>query len=342
MKYTLNNGYQTSRVVNGCWQLSAGHSLENNLDLADVKQAFYQLTDMGLNTFDCADIYTGVEEFIGAFIKESKRDVQVHTKYVPDLNELSNISFASTEAIIDRSLKRLNKDCLELVQFHWWDYEIPGSLETASHLVELQKKGKIQNIGGTNFDTVHLKELVDNGIPMVSVQAQYSMFDRRCEKSLQTYCQEQGISMFCYGTLSGGFTSERWIGKTLDTMETRSQVKYIQVIEDTMGWDNYQKLLLLLKEIGDRHQVSLSNVATKYILSQPAVAGAIVGVRSSKHVASNAQIFDFQLDDNELKTISQFIGQFPQIDGEPFELERTIGSKYRNIMKMNINEEEQN
>lgn len=344
----LTEGYSISRVLNGCWQLSEGHSLDGALDFADIKRAFYMLTEQGFTTFDCADIYTGSEEFIGEFVKElrgsssfSEKDIQIHTKYVPDINYLKQVDFAFTESIIDRSLKRLNREYLDLVQFHWWDYDIPGYIETAGDLLRLKEKGKIRNIGVTNFDTRRLAELVDAGIPIVSMQAQYSVFDRRIERKMQDYCRTHDIKLLCYGTLAGGLMAERWMGRQMTEPETRSQVKYLQVLEDSLGWEGYQKLLEILKELADHYDVSISNVATRYILSQSGVAGAIVGVRNSRHVESNARIFSFELTDNELTRIREFLSRFPTVEGEPFEQERTPGSKYRNIMHMNINEEEQ-
>lgn len=341
----LSEGYTINRVINGCWQLSEGHTLKGSLDFQDVMRAFHQLTDQGFTTFDCGDIYTGVEEFLGKFVLELKNgqgvsphDIQIHTKYVPDLDILSQVNFQYTEKIIDRSLKRLNRDVLDMVQFHWWDYETPGCLETAGDLARLKEKGKIRNISVTNFDTKHLAQLVDAGIPVVSSQTQYSAFDRRPEKGYLEYCKQHNIALLCYGTLAGGFLTERWLGQTWKEPETRSQVKYMQVLEDSLGWESYQEFLLLLKGIADRHGVSIANVATKYILSQAGVAAAIVGVRSSRHVRSNTQIFAFDLEASEIQEIRSYLGRFGTVDGEPFEQERTIGSKYRNIMWMNLNE----
>ncbi len=344
----LTDNYTISRVLNGCWQLSKGHSLQRPLDLKDVMKAFHMLVERGFTTFDCADIYTGAEEFIGQFVKELKSghgfpagDIQIHTKYVPDINYLSQLNYEFTEKIIDRSLMRLNRDTLDLVQFHWWDYDIPGYIETAGDLLRLKEKGKIRNIGVTNFDTEHLKGLVDAGIPVVSMQAQYSVFDRRPERKMIEYCKANDIKLLCYGTLSGGFLAEKWMGKTMAEPETRSQVKYLQIIEDTLGWDGYQNLLGLLSQIAEKYGVSISNVATKYILCQTGVAGAIVGIRNSSHVESNSRIFQFELTEEDITNIRGFLMQFPSPDGEPFELERTPGSKYRNIMHMNITKEEQ-
>ncbi len=349
-RYQLTDSYSISRVLNGCWQLSLGHSLSGPLDMDDVMKAFYLLKDRGFTTFDCADIYTGAEEFIGEFISRLKKsgdyreeDIQIHTKYVPDLEYLSKVDFAFTESIIDRSLLRLNRDVLDAVQFHWWDYEVPGMIETAMHLKRLQEKGKIRCVSLTNFDAAHMDLLVQAGIPIASVQAQYSLFDRRPEKTLQAYCREHQIPMICYGTLAGGFLAERYIGKTREEIvpETRSQVKYLQIIEDSLGWDGCQKLLVMLKNIAESHNAGISQIATRFILDQDMVAAAVIGVRNSRHVEDNDRIFSFDLTEDEKKTIRSFIDLYPMPEGEPFELERTPGSRYRGIMHMNINEEEQ-
>ena len=222
-RFDLAPDYPISRVINGCWQLSEGHTLRDELDYDDVMRAFHQLLEQGLTTFDCADIYTGVEEFLGKFLKELKRgsgvspeDIQIHTKYVPDIDMLQEVDFRYTEKIIDRSLQRLNRDVLDLVQFHWWDYDVPGAVETAGHLVKLQDKGKIRCIGTTNYDAEHMEDIVDACIPIVSVQAQYSELDRRPERSLVKYCQENDIPILCYGTRYGGLPAGRRLGKTMD------------------------------------------------------------------------------------------------------------------------------
>ncbi|MCD8125437.1 MAG: aldo/keto reductase [Lachnospiraceae bacterium] len=345
-KITLDNGYTFSRVINGCWQLSAEHCLKGQLDYDDALKAFHMLKERGLTTFDCADIYTGVEEILGRFVEELKAmggyshdDIQIHTKYVPDLNILDQVNFEYTEKVVDRSLMRMHRDCLDLVQFHWWDYEVPGMMETAFDLVKLQEKGKIRNVAMCNFDTEHLKQMVDAGIPVISNQTQYSVFDRRPEKALLPYSREHDVYSFCYGALAGGFLAERWIGVKRSEFEpeTRSHVKYLQIIEDSLGWDGYQKILLLLKEIADKYQVSISNVAVRYILNQPGVGAVMVGCRNSRHVGDNANILSFNLTDEEMERIRSFIGQYPMPEGEPFSLERTPGSRYRNIMKMNLN-----
>ncbi len=345
-RFQLAKDYTISRVINGCWQLSEGHSLRTRLDMQDIMTAFHMLAEQGFTTFDSADIYTGSEEFLGEFVKQLKNgsgvsadDIQIHTKYVPDINILRDVNYQYTEKIIDRSLKRQNREVLDLVQFHWWDYDVPGCIETAGDLYKLKEKGKIRNIAVTNFDTQHLAEIVEAGIPVVSCQTQYSVFDRRPEKGLLDYCRSKGISLLCYGTLSGGLLAEKWIGESSIEPDTRSHVKYFQVIEDTLGWDGYQKLLVMLNKIAEKYSANIAHIATKYILSRQGVGATIVGVRNSRHVESNGRIFAFELDQTDINEIKQFLDSYRILDGEPFELERTSGSKYRDIMKMNLNDE---
>ena len=119
----LAPGYEISRVIKGGWQLAGDHGPVDRSDAVRDMEAFL---DAGIVTFDCADIYTGVEEMIGDFIADVRarrgsgvaNRVQVHTKLVPDLGLLETIRPADIEAIIDRSLQRLQIERLHLVQFY--------------------------------------------------------------------------------------------------------------------------------------------------------------------------------------------------------------------------------
>lgn len=193
----ITEDYDVPRVINGGWQLSAGHALERPLDLADASRAFNRLIDMGFDTFDCADIYTGVEDFFGGIIRERRkaglRLPQIHTKFVPDLNDLANVTPAYIENIITRSLRRLGVERLDAVQFHWWDYSVPGMVDVAGELVRLQEKGLIRLISTTNFNAVELRKLIDAGIPVATNQCQYSVLDRRPAMRLERLCRETGV-----------------------------------------------------------------------------------------------------------------------------------------------------
>ena len=103
----------------------------------------------------------------------------MHTKLVPDLARLASISKATVEGIVDESLRRLRVERLDLVQFHWWDTTVPGAVDTMIWLDEIRRAGKIRLLGGTNFDTAHTRAILDAGVPLVSMQTQYSLLDAR-------------------------------------------------------------------------------------------------------------------------------------------------------------------
>ena len=227
----LAPGYRISRVLRGGWQLAGGHGpVEEERAVADMA-AF---VEAGVTTFDCADIYTGVEEMIGRFRErlraergaEALKALKVHTKFVPDWEDLPRVDGAYVRAVIDRSLRRLRTERLDLVQFHWWNYAVPGAVETALVLKELQREGKIDRIGGTNFDTPHTRALLDAGVPLVSMQVQYSLLDDRPEHGLVALCAERGVKLLCYGTVADGLLSVLWLVKAerMDGLAKRSLV----------------------------------------------------------------------------------------------------------------------
>ncbi|TCD55043.1 aldo/keto reductase [Alloscardovia theropitheci] len=351
----LAPGYSIARVLNGLWQLSPGHSLTGALDMEDIQYAFNKLVDYGFTTFDLADIYIGAEDALGTFLRSLRshssltpQDIQIHEKYVPDYDILSTVKFEDTQRIIDRSLKKLGRDYIDVIQYHWWDYNIDRYVDVAQNLVKLQEQGKIRYIGVTNFDTEHMKALVDGGIPVISCQSQYSVFDHRVEKTMIEYGKAAGIQQICYGTLAGGLLSERYMGSdrknannneqmsaSLAQPETRSQVKYQQIIEASVGQDGYQELLVLLNDIAKSHDVHIAQIATRYILDKEGVAATIIGIRNSKHVHDNAKIFSFDLSDYDRERIDNFLHQYPTVPGEPYELERDPHSIFRSIIRMN-------
>jgi aryl-alcohol dehydrogenase-like predicted oxidoreductase len=342
----LAPAYETPRLIVGAWQFSAGH----NVDPANTEDALNTLTafaESGLSTFDCADIYTGVEELLGEFLRRAKRNkrgqattFQVHTKFVPDRDALPHISKAYTERIIDRSLRRLGVEQLDLVQFSWWDYDVPGYVETAQWLNELRQAGKIRHLGVTNFDVRTIREIVDAGIPVVSQQVQYSALDHRPEHGLVEFCHEHDIHLLCYGTVAGGFLSDRWLGAPEPTgsLANRSLTKYKLMIDEFGGWEAFQELLLTLHDVAAKHGVGISEVATQYVLERPRVAAAIVGARSTEHLEHNLRVLTLKLDDQDIERI-RGLAVDCSAGGDVFELEREPHGKHASIMRYNLNTE---
>ncbi len=332
--FELAPGYVIPRVLRGGWQLAGDHG---EVDRERAVDDMAQFVRAGINTFDCADIYTGVEALIGAYRRRDP-SLQVHTKFVPDLEDLARVDEAYVRRINERSRERLNAQALDLVQFHWWDYAVPGMERVAGHLAQLQREGAIRNVGGTNFDTPHTERLLDAGVPLVSMQVQYSLLDRRPAGALAALCARSPVSLICYGTIAGGFITRKWLDQPEPRdLSNRSLIKYKLVIDDFGGWDAFQGLLRTLQAIGDKHGVALSAVATRWVLDQPQVAAAIVGARYAAHLPELLQVFSFRLDAADRAAIERVLSACPGPRGDTYTLERDREGRHGRIMKYNLN-----
>jgi aryl-alcohol dehydrogenase-like predicted oxidoreductase len=215
---------------------------------------------------------------------------------------------------------------------------VPGLVDAAGHLNRLREAGKIRHIGGTNFDAPHTRAMLSAGIPLVSMQVQYSLLDRRAAGPLAAVCGEGGMQLLCYGTVAGGFLSARWLGQPDPSgISNRSLIKYRLIIEEFGGWDAFQALLRLLDGIARRHGVSIAAVATRWVLDQPHVAAAIVGARYAEHLADNLAVFRFALDAADRAAIADFLARHPGPQGDFYTLERDRDGPHGRIMKYELN-----
>ncbi len=342
----LQANYSISRIIKGGWHLAGGHgNIDTNTAIEDMR-AF---VEAGITTFDCADIYTGVETLIGQFLKKYKSQmtsgalpaVQVHTKYVPDYGALETLTKKDTTDIIERSLQRLGVERLDLVQFAWWDYSKGDFVETAVHLSELQAAGKIRHIGITNFNTAAIQKMLDAGVAIVSNQTQYSVLDHRVEQEMTALCEQHNIHYLCYGVLAGGFLSDRYLDAPdpPQPLENRSLTKYRLIIDEFGGYEAFQEALQVLRKIADQYQVGIAEVATRYILQKPMVAAAIIGARNRSHLDRLIQLETFRLSAADLSVIAAVVGKAPGPAGPFYDLERDKTGKHGRIMKYNLNSE---
>jgi aryl-alcohol dehydrogenase-like predicted oxidoreductase len=302
-----------------------------------------RFVEAGITTFDCADIYTGVEALIGEWLtrrggRGAALPVQVHTKYVPDLDRLPTHARADVVRGVDRSLARLGVERLDLVQLHWWDYDVPGYVDAAAWLDEERRAGKIRHIGLTNFDQPHLEDIVTAGVPVVSHQVQYSVLDRRPANGIAARCARHGIGLLCYGALAGGFLSERYLGQPEPAapLENRSLVKYRLIIDEFGGWDSFQGMLAALSGAASRHGVGIGAVALRWVLDQPGVSGVIVGARHARHIDQASQACGLALDEDDRAAIARVQSASSGPNGDTYDLERVKGGSHASIMRYTL------
>ena len=333
----LAPGYTISRLIKGGWQLAGGHGpVPADTAVADM-QTF---VEAGITTFDCADIYTGVESLIGDFVRRRghARDLQIHTKYVPDLAALGTLTAGDVTRAVDRSLRRLGVEALDLVQFHWWDYDRPGLLDTAGWLNDVRRAGKIRHIGATNFNAPVLQTLIDDGVPIVAHQVQYSLLDARPAGAMHRLCEARGVPLLCYGALAGGFLSERYLGVGAPVeLANRSLVKYRLIIDEFGGWHRFQHALAAVHRVARKHHATIGAVAIAWVLEQPHVAGVIVGARDARHLAGTLAASVLVLDETDRSALRDARQEGSPVPGDVYDLEREKGGRHAAIMRYDLN-----
>ncbi|MBI5377532.1 MAG: aldo/keto reductase [Thaumarchaeota archaeon] len=308
--YQLAPDLQICRILNGMWQVAGGHG---QIDKESAVSEMLLYHDSGFTTWDMADIYGPAEEYLGEFRrrlakKKSESELgktQALTKFVPNHGPMTR---SIVEHYIDKSIRRMDVKAIDVVQFHWWDYTDTSYLDALRHLTNLRDEGKILHVGLTNFDTERIEIMVENGFKLVSNQVQYSVLDQRPGMIMAPFCQKHGMSLLTYGTLLGGFMSEKYLGKpepTRSDLYTFSLQKYKNMIDEWGGWDLFQELLAILDDIAKKHRVGIANVATKFVLDKPAVAGVIIGARLgiAEHMSDNARTFSLSLDKEDTEKI---------------------------------------
>ncbi|KAG6485333.1 hypothetical protein ZIOFF_053870 [Zingiber officinale] len=303
------------RVLNGMWQTSGGWG---PIDRDDAVEAMLRYADAGLSTFDMADHYGPAEDLYGIFINRVRRErppelleeVRGLTKWVPPPVKMTS-SYVRENINISR--KRMDVSCLDMLQFHWWDYSNPGYLDALKHLTDLKEEGKIKTVALTNFDTERLHTILENGIPVVSNQVQHSVVDMRPQQRMAELCQLTGVKLITYGTVMGGLLSEKFLDTNVSIpfagppLNTPSLQKYKRMVDAWGGWSLFQTLLRTLKKVASKHGVSIPTVAVRYILNQPSVAGSMIGVRLglSEHIHDTNAILSLVLDEEDMNSISQ-------------------------------------
>jgi len=315
-----------SRVLTGLWQIADLERDGKQLDLEATAREMEPYVEAGFTTFDMADHYGSAEKIVGLFLKQhGAGSAELFTKWVPKPGRSSR---EQVRDAVQLSLDRMQTDRLDLLQFHTWNYADPSYLDTLSYLQELKDEGLIRHLGLTNTDTAHLRLMLNSGFEIVSNQVCFSLLDQRARNSGMTeLCRQHGVTLLAFGTVAGGFLTERWLDQSepdWTRLETWSEMKYGRFICEAGGWAALQGLLRIVHEIAQRHEVSMANVACRYILDQPAVGGVIIGARLgvSENRRDNLRLFQLELDPASLSELDAAVARLQPIPGD-------CGDEYR-------------
>src|SRR6056300_1480451 len=322
----LSDKTTIKRVIIGLWQIADMEKDGNVLNSENTTGYLNTYADNGFTAFDMADHY-GSSEIIAGIFKNKYQfsdKINLFTKWVPEPGKMSR---DSTREAVKKALSRMNQSQIDLMQFHAWHYQDSSWIDALNYLKDLQEEGLIKNIGVTNFDTSHLRIAISSGIPIVSNQICYSLLDRRASFEMSKLCEEFNIKLFAFGTLAGGFLSNRWLGKSepkIDSKLNWSQMKYKRFIDITGGWNVFQKLLVQLDSIAIKNNTSIANISSRYILEDSNVASVIIGARlgENNHVQDHKKLLDINLSLDEKELISKSLNLLKRVPGD-------CGDEYR-------------
>lgn len=324
--YRLAEGLEISRAITGLWQIADMERDGNTLDPISTSLFMEAYAQSGLFTFDMADHYGSAEIIAGYFKAHSafSKEAKLLTKWVPKPGPVSR---EDVRAAVIQRCERLQTNTVDLLQYHAWSFSNPYWLDTLLYLQELKEEGLIGALGTTNFDTAHLRIAKSSGIDLISNQISFSVIDQRGSGRMADYCADNGIAILAYGTLCGGFLSQKWLTKPEPSdaaLSNWSLMKYKRFIDTAGGWSKFQEVLQILNQVGQECDRSLSTIASKYQLGQKAVGAVIIGARlgQNAHIEDAASLFTFELSSDQKSRIADVLSTLAPIPGD-------CGDEYR-------------
>jgi len=300
MEYRMlgDSGLKVSVIGFGAWGIG-GAPFWNNEGDTNSARAIIKSYELGINFFDTAPVYGfgHSEELLGKTLKPFRDDVIYATKCGLRWKNKSlgaitkNATRKSILEEIDLSLKRLNTDYIDLYQVHWPDIETSQG-ETMETLLEIQQQGKIKAIGVSNYSVEQIRDIMKHG-KIVSLQPDYSLLNRSIEKDILPYCKENQVGIIAYSPLASGLLTGKY-GKDAKFSDWRGK-GIIGCFSGTQFEKNMEKVERL-KNIAESIGKTCTQMAINWIVSQPQLTTALLGVKNEKQMEENISALDWKLD----------------------------------------------
>jgi methylglyoxal reductase len=310
------SGLQISPVLFGAWAI--GGWKWGGTDESQAVSAIHAALDHGITTIDTAPIYGQgrSEEIVGRAVEGRRDSVVIATKcglnwrrtdgeYSFDYEDgtlsmpvYRNLRKNAVIEECEQSLRRLRTDVIDLYQCHWPD-KTTALDETMDAMQHLQQQGKIRAVGVSNF-TVEMVLACRQSVPVASVQPRYNLLQRSIEKNIIPYCRKHGIGVIAYsplqhGLLSGTVTMER----TFDADDIRSEHPDFKPERRQEILDRVARMA----SIAEQYDATPAQLAVAWVLHQPAISGAIVGMRSVAQVTENCVAASLSIHDKDLRQL---------------------------------------
>jgi aryl-alcohol dehydrogenase-like predicted oxidoreductase len=279
-------------------------------DDRDSIAAIRAAIEAGINWIDTAAVY-GLghsEEVVARAIEGLSPRPYVFTKCGMVWNEGRRIwPCLKKDSIckeIEASLRRLRTDAIDLCQIHWPrpDSDIEEALGA---LVRLQAEGKIRQIGVSNFDATQMSR-AQSVAAVATLQAPYSLLDRTVEHAILPFALEHRIGVLSYspmksGLLSGAMTRARIANLPNDDHRRKAS----DFSEPRLS--RHLALAQFLRKLGTRYGCSAGEVAIAWVLTNPAVTGAIVGTRSAAQIITMVSAANIRLAPEDVRLLDEFV-----------------------------------
>lgn len=278
----------------------------------DSIAAIHAALDTGINWIDTAAVY-GLghsEEVVGRALKQISKKPFVFTKcerrWDRDGKIFGSLKAESIREECEESLTRLGVDVIDLYQIHWPTPE-EDIEEGWTKMARLKEEGKVRWIGVSNFNVAQMKRAMKIA-PISSLQPPYSLLARESEREILPFAKENNIGVIVYspmraGLLTGKMTRERALNLPEDDWRRRDPDFQEPRLSRNL------ELVELLRKVGDRHRRTPAEVALAWTLKNPAVIGAIVGVRSADQVRGVIGALNFRLTPEEITELETFFEQ---------------------------------
>lgn len=296
-------GLKVSKLCLGTWGIGGAgwdsYSDESRMDA--IKAAL----ECGINFIDTAPAYNAgrAECYIGETLDKLKkrREVVISTKCGNKFVDGKYLRCGSKESILkqcDESLKNLKTDYIDIYLVHWPDPDVELE-ETIDAVSMLKKEGKILHAGVSNFSKEQIEE-AQKYCEIEAFQPQYSLADRKDEKLIRWAC-EQGLGIMTYGTLGGGILTGNY--RELRTFEqTDSRNRFYPYFKEPL-FSKAMELLTVMDQIAEERNVSLAQIAEKWVLQKRFVSSCIIGAQSRARVEENCRNLQWELTDNEIRRL---------------------------------------
>lgn len=318
MRYRqLGNGpLKVSEISFGTWLTAAG-----GIAREQAIRCIHAALDRGITLFDTANQYGAgeAERVLGEALRSFPRDKYlIATKlYFPVGDEPDHgLSAAQIEKQLDRSLRRLGVDCIDLYQCHRYDKETPLE-ETMRALDRAVRAGKVRAIGFSEWTAGQIDAaaaIAGSGslVPFSSSQPQYSMLWRRPEEGVFAACARHGIGNLAFSPLAHGALTGKYLPGQPPPPDSRAASDKMNMFMESAG-RHYRSAPLLaavarLKPIAEDLGLTMAQMALAWVLRRTEIASAIIGATRPEQIAENVHAAGVPLAAEILERIDQALG----------------------------------